>query len=353
MDPNVNVPQVDANVQNPAVPNPPQPPPQIPVVAPLPQFNQEVLGCLKDLGIQLGSQAAALQIKCFHGESKGFKQWLKNVEKQGTLLGRTNEGISLLAFQSSTGPVSDFLYRHFKLHKDRGDVVEWNALKDELRGRFGEVPDKHVAMQALRKAYQHKGENVQIFAERLIELGEDAFPREDLLLNHIARQMVEIFTDGLRDNAVARKVLRESPEDFHRAVAVATGEQNILRRFSMRDRQVRIETPMEVDLVKSEEVMKPPPAQKRRNFSKKESKPPRVSPNVQGDQFALPTTQPKSNYWLSKGNQGGAQAQIPPLMSFRYANPQSTRQYSTPFPFKCFSCGEKGHMARHCTKYPN
>lgn len=70
-------------------------------------------------------------------------------------------------------------------------------------------------------------ETNQVYAERLIHVAEQAWPEQDLNEPLIARQMIECYTDGLVDNAVARKVMREGPVTFKATVRIAVQEHKV------------------------------------------------------------------------------------------------------------------------------
>ena len=84
--------------------------------------------------------------------------------------------------------------------------------------------------------------NVPNFADRLIFISEDAYPGEDADSVHIEKHLVEIFTDGVIDNANARK-LKLRPETLDRVVEIATQEQQTSRAFEPMHEQ----TPMEIE----------------------------------------------------------------------------------------------------------
>ena len=60
-----------------------------------------------------------------------------SVEKFGTLTGIPYERVKYIAFQSSTGPVSDYIQRYIEQHADQTLV----QIKGELNTRFVEVVD--------------------------------------------------------------------------------------------------------------------------------------------------------------------------------------------------------------------
>ena len=73
---------------------------------------------------------------------------------------------------------------------------------------YSDLADAQLAMHKVRKMKQRGDTNVQNFAERLIIISEDSYPGEDADSVHIQKQLVETFTDGVKDNAIARKLSR-------------------------------------------------------------------------------------------------------------------------------------------------
>ena len=180
-------------------------------------------------------------------------------------------------------------------------------LRYELLGRFGEIADPQHALTVLRKIKQSRNENIQIFSERVLGLAEEAFAvqtsdlnqqvqvtRTDLAENEerlkqltrdnplfpaiehlvgtlrqqisqlqsakstIDVQLIGFFTDGLLDQNIKYKVMRQNPPTMAQAVEIALFEQNFKTRFALRTGQeysysstVRHETPMEIDHSKS------------------------------------------------------------------------------------------------------
>jgi len=102
---------------------------------------------------------------------------------------------------------------------------------------------------------------VQLFAERLLNIAEDAYPQAGD--RPVEQQMINVLLDGLYHDYLKMKVLREDPRTFNGALQIAMREQNIRKRFALRqdneprqnrykpkennNSQSRDETPMEVD----------------------------------------------------------------------------------------------------------
>ena len=83
----------------------------------------------------------------------------------------------------------------------------------------------------LRKVKQKPGENVQVNAERLLALADDAFiglagPAAD-------RQVIGLFIDGLTFDYMKMKVMRENPATLQAAITAAINE-HLRKRFDLR-----------------------------------------------------------------------------------------------------------------------
>lgn len=210
------------------------------------QLFRSVDDHMVNLTTTVGAQGIARIVQNFDGSNpKLFKDWIKSIEKYSTLTGTPPDRTRLVAYQSSVGPVSDFLKRYLEANGDHG----WDRIKHELRLRFGEVVDSQHALLLLRRVKQKQGESIQVYAERLLALGEDAFEGQGPEV--IQRQLIGYFIDGLLQDFMKMKVMRENPNTFNDALRVATTEQNLRRRFQLRtghlSQDIREETPMEVD----------------------------------------------------------------------------------------------------------
>ena len=137
-----------------------------------------------------------------------------------------------IAYESADGPVSDFIHRYSTANPD----CSWQKLKDELTSRFAEITDSPHAISVLRKTKQKHSKSVQIYAVRLLGLAYDAWPGQLLTTPAIERQWIEVFIDGVVDDAIARKILREGPTTIQAAVRCAVNERNLNTRFALRSR---------------------------------------------------------------------------------------------------------------------
>ena len=190
-----------------------------------------------------GAQGINQIVQPFEGEPKKFKEWVKSIEKYAVLTNLRQDRIKRVAYQASRGPVSDFICRYSDDHPQ----ATWNELKTELSNRFSEVTDAQHAFLLLRKVHKKQGETVQVYAERLITLAEDAFGNQQGPATQ--RQLIDIFVDGLSEDSLKLKILREYPATLEAAITTATNEENLRRRFNLQRDIVRSLTKSEWRLI--------------------------------------------------------------------------------------------------------
>ncbi len=134
----------------------------------------------------------------------------------------------------------------------------WDQMKGELAKRFSDVTDPQYAHSLLRSIKQGPGENIQLYAERILSLAEEAFQGQGDGV--VERQLIDTFVDGLTNNdQLKMKILRDNPATLQGAIAIATKEQNLRARVNLscsysanrpERRYERREEPMEVDHVR-------------------------------------------------------------------------------------------------------
>ena len=198
---------------------------------------------LRSLNLELSTQNAK-GLPVFSGNPKDFSKWVKEVEKYSYIVRADDQRIKLIVYSASAGPASDFIERYLNANPN----ATWQDLKAELRARFGEVIDQAQAVRLLRKVTQKNSETIQSFYERILELARDTFVNADLNQPAYAIQLIDIFTDGLRDNDIARHVIRQQPATLPNALTAAMNEQAMQKRFQTRNRS---EEPMEIGNIKS------------------------------------------------------------------------------------------------------
>lgn len=177
----------------------------------------------------LSTQGVANVVPVFDGKTTEFRNWWKSIEKFVYLANLAVGDGRGIAFQRSTGVVSDFIGRQINNHPNG----TWRELKTQLKIRFGEVQDPHHAFLLLQKCTQKREESVTMFAERLHTLAEEAFP-DGVEAEAVQRQLVAVYIDGLRDQAVQMKTLRANPGTFEEAVTAANREATFQKQFALR-----------------------------------------------------------------------------------------------------------------------
>ena len=163
--------------------------------------SQRFSAQLTNLSTAVSAQGVSQVVGLFDGDSSKYQDWIKSLEKYTLLSGGNGAKTKLLAYQTSRGAVSDYIHHYMTEHPDN----TWEQLKGELNVHFAEVNDQHHAFTMLCKAQQHKAETVQVYAERLYALVQDAFEKTNKAL--VESQLIGFFIDGLYYDFLCMKVL--------------------------------------------------------------------------------------------------------------------------------------------------
>ena len=135
-----------------------------------------------------------------------------------------------LALQTLSSLASAFLVRYLRDHPQS----DWSNAKAALKGRFSDLADTQFAAQQLRRLKQKSSENVQAFAERIYSLAEEAYPGQDLSNAVLQKQLTELFIDGVSEDTIVRKLIRERPATLEAAIRTAAYEQQTSKTFNLR-----------------------------------------------------------------------------------------------------------------------
>lgn len=111
----------------------------------------------------------------------------------------------------------------------------WNDLKASLKNRFAEITDipQHF-LAVMHRTRQNSNESVRWFAERLLQIAEDAYSKGRLKDTLVQQLLVDIFCDGLTFDYLRMKNLRENPKDLESSIQVAMREQNLRQTLATR-----------------------------------------------------------------------------------------------------------------------
>ena len=219
---------------------------------------QGLQATMDNLNVSISTQSLASFVNKYEGEPKEFKGWIRSVEKYSLLNNLDDRRKINTAFLSSKGPVSDYIFR-WTADTPAGNQT-WDRLKRDLTLRFSLVTDAEHANSLLKKIKQGPHGSVQMFAEEIYSLAEITFDglQGDGARAAIERQLISTFIDGLYNDSIKMKIMRDAPTTFERAVTLAMDEQNLRKRFNVRMghaedyTDARRPTPMEVDHARRE-----------------------------------------------------------------------------------------------------
>ena len=144
------------------------------------EHNRTMIECTKQIVAEVGSldlgetenkekSIGFGQLKVFDGNPKLYENWIKDIEKAAFLNHANDRKKQLLAYQFSTGLVSDYIKRYLESEEHKG----WDHLKANLASRFSPVLDGPKAFELLVSLKQNKDEDIQFFAERLLGARHD------------------------------------------------------------------------------------------------------------------------------------------------------------------------------------
>ena len=347
--------------------------------------EQIITNALKDVVQEIRVQSLTKHVRNFHGEGASkFSNWLKDMQQLSSTC--DSERMCVLATLTLGGSAGTFMARTLK----ENPRISWEELKKLLKTRYSELTDPFMAKEKCRRMQQRSGESVQNFAERLNTAALDAY--DDIRLTHVQETIVDIFQRGVKDDRLARNLIRKKFQTMEEAVKYATEEQRTDRTFEMY-RHAQVEEPMEVDIVQegkeaeklaqiqetvqkltkqldrvSRQMRSAPPPQPSG------TQPPRRSQTVlPGNRYSTPPSQhfagsrhpefrrygapptadrvpgkhvtapPTSNGRLPTAPVGSQ----PPHQSGHTAA-TSTYRWTTDGRPICIKCGKVGHIGRHC-----
>ena len=190
------------------------------------------------------TQGISSVVARFDGNPKNFREWIKSIEKYAILVNVPDARKMLIAYQSSGGAVSGFIQRYMQANPNN----TWAQMKTQLSVSFSDITDSQMAMSLLRQVKQKTGETIQNYAERILSLAEEAYDNQGG--NAVERQLIDIFVDGLVNDQLKMKILRDQPNTLQGAVGIATNAQNLRERVQMSHHNYssnNTHTPMEVD----------------------------------------------------------------------------------------------------------
>ena len=320
-------------------------PPNPPAAAPIPAANLGPLqNSFQQLQMELRAGRLGREITKFNGEGyKKFRQWLNDMERYRTALNAGDNATLSMCFESLRGTAADFLTRTIQQNPN----ITWQNFRQLMVGQYSDISDAHIALQTLRKIKQRSGESVQGFAERIRQLADEAYPQVNLQQGLIQNSLIEAFIDGVHNDGIAKKLMRNRPQfqNFDQAVDAAVQEQQVTKQFGVRRSG---EEPMDVSVVRSRSSPSPVEV-KLDNLCDKLNR--LVSLNEEPEEkFVNPEQEiAQLNLKLAKLERQ-VKGQRGPNPSRFQPPPRSTKKFSwtpTGQPI-CGYCDKAGHMIRDC-----
>ena len=169
------------------------------------QIFQNVRAELANVSNALPAQGISSIVSRFDGNAKNFREWIKFIEKYSMLKGVDDVRRKLIAYQTSGGAVFGFIERYMNQNPNHN----WGQMKQQLAVRFSDVTDCQMALSLLRQCKQKVGESIHSYAERILSLAEMAYDNQGG--DPIERQLLNIFVDGLNNDQLKIKILRDQP----------------------------------------------------------------------------------------------------------------------------------------------
>lgn len=307
------------------------------------------------LQLELRTQGLVSHVRTCSGEShKGFRAWLKDMDRVGLSINYDNDRMKSLALQTLNGPASEFTTRHIRENPD----ITWPELRNHLAGRFSDLADTQIAKFQLRQLRQNSQESVQTFSERIRDLSDQIYSPAELQTAVVQAMLRDVFVDGIKDDSIARKLIRESPATLNDAVTLATAEQQTNRTLKLC--RPKNEEPMEVDQADSSPKPSHQPNKRRLNqeidglnskvdraltemasFAKDVAQQMRQGPRVQHlMNMAVRRDMPSQPSLRNYGNRR-------PLSNNR---PPKQRRWTSDGRPICDTCGKPGHIRRQCRR---
>ena len=213
--------------------------------------NDDIRRGFRDIQIELKAQGVLKNIReCDGTSSKKFKQWLRDVERAGEVMNADGERLKSFALQTLKGPAAEYCSRVMRLNP----ALDWNGVKASLCEQYSDTSDAYVAKCKLKGLTQTPSESIRNFTERIFSLADEAFVGENLNHPLIQTMLVDILIEGVLNDAVSRKLIRDRPGNLQEALRLAVREQTDQKSFDVRRGIKRHEEAMEVNAVNQNKI---------------------------------------------------------------------------------------------------
>ena len=196
------------------------------------EAENEITRGFRDIQVELKAQGVLKNIReCDGTSSKKFKQWLRDIVRAGEVMNADGVRMKSFALQTLKGPAAEYCSRVMRLNP----ALEWDVLKQALCEQYSDTSDAYVAKGKLKGMTQLPSESIQNFAERIFSLADEAFVGENLNNPLIQSMLVEVLIEGVLNDAVSRKLIRDRPGNLHDALRIAVREMMMIMMMMIKD----------------------------------------------------------------------------------------------------------------------
>ena len=311
-------------------------------------MDTNVTAALQSVVQEIRVGALTKHVRNYHGEGvTKFHNWLTDMDQLSNTV--DSDRMCVLATMTIGGTAGLYVSRLTKTH------ITWTDLRQKLRERFGEADNPRLTKEKLRTMKQHKGESVPNFAERLRAAAKDLF--DDMDSTDAKDILVDTFQRGLKDDKVARHIIRKDCKDLDMAEKAALKETQTDKMFNLYRRDGDAEEPMDIDAVHKDEVaeLRKQVAELQKQAKETKQAPSRQQPPQATQRTYTPRRQPNYNrintytYPPPPPHMYTTQPPPPPHMYTAPPPPQKQTHRWTPDgrPI-CSACQRVGHIRRFC-----
>ena len=217
---------------------------------------------LKGINSELRLFTSATSVTPYAGEPAGCEQFIRSLDMVHMILGENDTLTHKTALTRARGICAETIKTWLETNEPQNRT--WANLRAMLEEQFGPSVDPRTALQILRSTKQGTDLSVHNYAKLLSIRAQRAWPNQDMSATEIQRQIVEIYINGLNNDAVRRKLVIKDPTSLQAAVSAAFEESKVQNRLSAFNlglqsthtqqphyKPSREESPMEVDFLQS------------------------------------------------------------------------------------------------------
>ena len=203
---------------------------------------------IASLRMEMRAGRLGRQVTQFNGDgSRRYRDWLNDIERVGRAVNANDDTCRAMSLETLKGPALEQFSRLFRANP----AITWEEIRQGLNAIYLDAADGYIAVQKLHRTKQRKGESIHSFTERIRSLAEEGYVGQDLTQQHVQDAMIEALIQGVYEPRIAKAVIRNRPNDFAGAIALANTEHTATKHFSVR-RGDDHDEPMDVDAINND-----------------------------------------------------------------------------------------------------